>query len=236
MGHPRFPNCVALSLHIRHGRPSTLAGRTACRAHGRRQGDGSRVRQMVALRGPADGMESSSLSRYSSEALGEYTGIVKGTGLHGHGKTPSSEEWEKQKKKKKRGGDPLARTAGPSAVHGSTMADSPPSPPCHRRRKENTTRREETEPTRRHPLLPPLPRKTSSRLVARPLSLRRSVLHIGSQLDDDPLRKGDTTQQHLPPGACPPSFADGAISIFAPAPGRCAEIGSASSCFCETIL
>ena len=49
-------------------------------------------------------------------------------------------------------------------------------------------------------------------------------------------RGRDPTQQHLPPGACPPSFADGAISIFAPAPGRCAEIGSASSCFCETIL
>ena len=145
----------------------------------------------------------------------------------------SSEEREKQRKKEKMK-EKRWRSASPDACRNlrpsRAVAYPSPYPRVTEEKEKPPEDNDSPSPS------PPLPRKTSSCLVARPLSLRRSVLRIGSQLDDDPLRKGDTTQQHLPPGACPPSFADGAISIFAPAPGRCAEIGSASSCFCETIL
>lgn len=63
----------------------------------------------------------------------------------------------------------------------------------------------------------------------------RKQRDLGPRRKDPECRSG-RAQQHLPLGFWPPSFAEGVISIDEPAPGRCDEMGSASSCFCETIL
>lgn len=148
------------------------------------------------------------------------------------GKTEEEEEEEENVE----GGDPPSRcTAAREDLLEGAIAHPPPYwyPPV---KKEN--RPEETDSTRRHPP-PPTAVAAKDQLpprVARPLSLCR-LARLGVKQDDDLYAAGGRpTQQHFPEGAWPPSFADGAISIFAPAPGRCAEIGSASSCFCETIL